>query len=191
GGRRADLPSGSTVQMSVKRELSEIRCPFGDQRGPYGERRGVSMRRKPVPDASTRYRLRPLRSCGQPSPVSHKLPLPSNGEGSCGAADPEIASPAPRTSVTRSRLIALVLTGGIWNSLGDHAVDLEDLGVLPVDVHAVGAREVPDVLRIGVAPVLLRLVARERRDLALEVTPLERHIGLVPEIEVVPGDLVA
>ncbi len=113
------------------------------------------MRRKPVPEASTRYRLGPLRSCGQPLHENTIVPLPSNGVGSCGAADPEIASPAPRTSVRRSRFIALVLTGDISNSLGHYAVDLEDLGVLAVDIDAVGAREVPDVLRIGIAPVLL------------------------------------
>ena len=52
---------------------------------------------------------------------------------------------------------------------GHDAVDLEALGVLAVHVDAVDAGEVPDVLGIGVAAVLLRGVARERGDLALEV----------------------
>jgi hypothetical protein len=38
---------------------------------------------------------------------------------------------------------------------GDDAVHLEALRELAVHVHAVDAREVPHVLRIGVAPVLL------------------------------------
>ena len=59
--------------------------------------------------------------------------------------------------------------------LRDRAVDLEDLGVLAVDVDAVGAGEVPDVLGVGVAAVLLRGVAGERGRLALEVAPVERR----------------
>ena len=76
-------------------------------------------------------------------------------------------------------------------ALGDDPVHLEALGVLAVHVHAVHAGEVPDVLGIGVAPVLLRGVARERRDLPLDVALLERDVGAVREVEVVPGDLVA
>ena len=75
--------------------------------------------------------------------------------------------------------------------LGDDAVDLEALRVLAVHVHAVDAREVPDVLGVGVAPVLLRGVARERGDLALDVSLLERDVRAVREVEVVPGNLVA
>src|SRR4026207_272393 len=52
---------------------------------------------------------------------------------------------------------------------GHDAVDLEALGVLAVHVHAVHAGEVPDVLGVGVAPVLLRGVPGERGDLALQV----------------------
>ena len=57
---------------------------------------------------------------------------------------------------------------------GDDAIDLEALGVLAVHVDAVDPRQVPQVLRIGVAPVLLRGIAGQRGDLALEVPPLER-----------------
>src|SRR5581483_2435490 len=74
---------------------------------------------------------------------------------------------------------------------GDQPVDLEHLGVLAVDVDAVGSCEVPDVLRVGVPPVLLRGVLRERRLLALDVARLEREVRLVREVEVVPRDLVA
>ena len=76
-------------------------------------------------------------------------------------------------------------------TLGHDAVDLEDLGVLAVDVDPVRAGDVPDVLGIGVAPVRLRGVAGERGDLPLQVAPLEREVALVGEVEVVPGDLVA
>ena len=70
-------------------------------------------------------------------------------------------------------------------------VDLEDLGVLAVHVDPVDAGEVPDVLRIGVAAMLLRGVLRERRDLALDVPLLEREVGGVRELEVVPRNLVS
>src|SRR5918999_2919937 len=75
--------------------------------------------------------------------------------------------------------------------LFDDPIDLEDLGVLAVDVDAVRARDVPDVLGVRVASVLLGRVLRERGHLALQVRPLEREVGLVVEVEVVPGDLVA
>ena len=39
--------------------------------------------------------------------------------------------------------------------LRDDAVHLEALRVLAVHVHAVDAREIPDVLGVGIAPVLL------------------------------------
>ena len=57
--------------------------------------------------------------------------------------------------------------------LRDHAVHLEDLGVLAVHVDAVRAREVADVLRVRVAAVVLRRVALERGHLPLDVALLE------------------
>src|SRR3954454_22721170 len=71
------------------------------------------------------------------------------------------------------------------------AVHLEHLGVLAVHVDAVRARDVPDVLRIRVAAVVLRRVLLERGDLALDVRLLQRDVPLVREVEVVPRDLVA
>src|SRR5581483_3018544 len=79
---------------------------------------------------------------------------------------------------------------GRVNPLRDDAVDREHLGVLAVHVDAVRARDVPDVLRIRVAPVLLRGVLLQRRHLALEMPLLERDVPLVGEVEVVPRDLV-
>src|SRR5438034_10387936 len=76
-----------------------------------------------------------------------------------------------------------------WSA--DDAVHLEDLGVVAVHVDAVRARDVPDVVRVGVAPVLLRRVLLERRDLPLDVWLLQRDVRLVAEVEVVPRDLVA
>src|SRR5947208_16272855 len=73
----------------------------------------------------------------------------------------------------------------------DYAVELEDLGVLAVHVDTMHAGEVADVLRVRVAPVLLRGVLLERRDLALDVRLLEGDVPLVLEVEVVPRDLVA
>src|SRR6188508_3026881 len=74
---------------------------------------------------------------------------------------------------------------------GHDPIHLEALGELAVHVDAVHAGEVPHVLGIGVAAVLLRGVAGERGDLALEVTLLERDVRAVREVEVVPGHLVA
>src|SRR5579864_6635366 len=79
----------------------------------------------------------------------------------------------------------------IWCISGDHAIDLEHLGVLEVHVDAVRAREVPHVFRVCVAAMLLRRVLAERCDLALEMALVEREVRLVGEVEVVPGDLVA
>src|SRR5438067_5946262 len=73
----------------------------------------------------------------------------------------------------------------------DDAVDLEDLGVLAVHVDTMHAGEVADVLRVRVAPVLLRGVLLERGDLERDVLLLERDVPLVLEVEVVPRDLVA
>ena len=53
------------------------------------------------------------------------------------------------------------------------------------------AGDVPDVLGVRVAAVLLRRVLLERGDLALDVRLLERDVPLVREVEVVPRDLVA
>src|SRR5436853_7512807 len=76
-------------------------------------------------------------------------------------------------------------------ALRDDAVHGKDLRVLPADVDPVGAGDVPDVFGVGVLPVLLRGVLLEGRDLPLDVRALEREVGLVVEVEVVPGDLVA
>src|SRR5436190_20029403 len=76
-------------------------------------------------------------------------------------------------------------------SSNDDAVDLEDLGELAVHVDAVHAREVADVLRVRVAPVMLGGILLERRDLQGDVLLLERDVPLVLEVEVVPRDLVA
>src|SRR3954451_8504272 len=76
-------------------------------------------------------------------------------------------------------------------SSSDDAVDLEDLGELAVDVHAVHAGEVVDVLGVRVAAMLLRRVLLERGDLERDVPLLERDVPLVLEVEVVPRNLVA
>src|SRR5215831_17278669 len=73
----------------------------------------------------------------------------------------------------------------------DHAIHLEHLGVLAVHVDAVRAGEVPDVLGVRVATMLLRCVPLERGDLPLDVRLFERDVPLVLEVEVVPGNLVA
>ena len=52
---------------------------------------------------------------------------------------------------------------------GHHAVNLENLRVAAVYVDAVRAGDVPDVLRVRVAAVLLRRVLLEGRDLSLQV----------------------
>src|SRR5205085_1880392 len=77
------------------------------------------------------------------------------------------------------------------DALRDDAVDLEDLGVVPIHVDPVRARDVADVLRVAVSAVLLRGVLRERSDLLLDVLLVERDVRLVGEVEVVPGNLVA
>src|SRR5262245_33059628 len=74
---------------------------------------------------------------------------------------------------------------------GDDAVDLEALRVVAVDVDAVRAGDVPDVLRIRIPPVLLGRIAGERRRLPLDVALLKGDVRLVGEIEVVPRNLVA
>src|SRR6476619_972705 len=91
----------------------------------------------------------------------------------------------PRTRSIRE------ISAAACRSSSDDAVHLEDLGVLAVHVDAVHAGEVPDVLRIRVAPMLLGGVLLERRDLPLDVRLLERDVPLVLEVEVVPRDLVA
>src|SRR5262249_49022650 len=75
--------------------------------------------------------------------------------------------------------------------LRDDPVDLEDLGVLAVHVHAVRARDVPDVLRVRVAAMLLRAFLRGRPALRFHVAALQREVPLVGEVEVVPRVLVA
>src|SRR4051794_35078755 len=75
--------------------------------------------------------------------------------------------------------------------LRDQPVDLKDLGVLTVDIDSVRARKVPDVLRVRVAPVLLRRISGESGLFPLDVALLERDVGLIGEVEVVPGNLVA
>src|SRR3954451_3976856 len=78
-----------------------------------------------------------------------------------------------------------------WPWSGDNPIHLKNLGVLAVHVDAVRPRDVPDVLGVRVPPVLLRRVMRQRRHLPLQVALLERDVPLVPEVEVVPRDLVA
>src|ERR1700757_3569716 len=70
------------------------------------------------------------------------------------------------------------------------AVHLEHLGILAVHVDAMHAREVPYVLGVRIAAVMLRRVLLERRDLEVDVPLLERDVPLVLEVEVVPRDLV-
>src|SRR5215208_3829550 len=98
--------------------------------------------------------------------------------------------PDTALSAPRSRRPAPLLPPRALRSR-HQAVDLEDFRVLTVDVDPVRARDVPDVLAIGVAPVLLGGVPLQRVDLPLEVRLLERHVRLVFEVEVVPRDLVA
>src|SRR5881397_2074035 len=59
--------------------------------------------------------------------------------------------------------------------LRDDAIDLEDLGVVAVHVRPVDARDVPDVVGVRVAAVLLRRVALHSRDLVLDVALLQRN----------------
>src|SRR2546421_9357909 len=91
----------------------------------------------------------------------------------------------PRTRSIRE------ISAATRRSSNDDAVDLEDLGELAVHVDAVHAREVADVFRVRVAPVMLRRIALERRDLQRNVLLRERDVPLVLEVEVVPRDLVA
>ena len=74
-------------------------------------------------------------------PLRFYLPADARGSGASCRPEPrrETAAPPPPP-------------------LRNHAVDLEDLGVLAVDVDAVRAGDVPDVLGVRVAPVLLRRV---------------------------------
>ena len=74
---------------------------------------------------------------------------------------------------------------------GDEPIDLEHLGELAVDVRPVDAGEVPDVVLVGVAAMLLRGVAPHSCDLPLDMSTLEREVGAVGEVEVVLGNLVA
>src|SRR6478735_3669489 len=83
------------------------------------------------------------------------------------------------------------ISAGACRSSSDDAVDLKDLGVLAVHVDAVHAGEVPDVLGVRVAPVMLGGVLLQRRDLQRDVLLFERDVPLVLEVEVVPRDLVA
>src|SRR4029077_2171294 len=95
-----------------------------------------------------------------------------------------------RAGIPRTRTIQGI--SAAWSRSSSHdAVYLEDLGVLAVHVHAVHAREVPDVLGVRVAAVMLRGVLLERRDLEVDMPLLERGVPLVLEVEVVPRDLVA
>src|SRR5437016_129576 len=103
---------------------------------------------------------------------------------------------APRKSVIRTAGIPRTrsiqeISAATPRSSSDDAIDLEDLGELAVHVDAVHAGEVPDVLGIRVAPVVLRCVLLERCDLEIDVLLLERDVPLVFEVEVVPRDLVA
>src|SRR5262245_35464917 len=59
----------------------------------------------------------------------------------------------------------------------DDAVDLEYLGIFEVDVDPVRSGDVPHVLGVGIAAVLLGCVLRERGRLPLEVALLEPHVS--------------
>src|SRR6187402_2160204 len=114
----------------------------------------------------------------------------------CSAASRTLASPGRTSSsgwtrASRSCSRRGVIVGRPPTVSGDDSVDLEALRQLAVHVDAVHAGEVPHVLGIRVAAVLLRGVAGERGNLALEVTLLERDVRAVREVEVVPGHLVA
>src|SRR6476659_4426698 len=91
----------------------------------------------------------------------------------------------PRTRSIRE------ISAAACRSSSDDAVDLENLGELAVHVDAVHAREVVDVLRVRVAPVMLGGVLLQGRDLQGDVLLLERDVPLVLEVEVVPRNLVA
>src|SRR5665647_847205 len=75
-------------------------------------------------------------------------------------------------------------------SLEDPAVDLEHLGELAADVDAARKGDVADVVLARVVAVALAGVAGKGLHLLLDVALLEPHVGLVREVEVVPGDLV-
>src|SRR5665647_348914 len=75
-------------------------------------------------------------------------------------------------------------------SLEDPAVDLEHLGELAADVDAAREGDVADVVLARVVAVALAGVAGQGLHLLLDVALLEPHVGLVREVEVVPGDLV-
>src|SRR4029077_7724784 len=95
-----------------------------------------------------------------------------------------------RAGIPRTRTIQGI--SAAWSRSSSHdAVYLEDLGVLAVHVHAVHAREVPDVLGVRVAAGVVRSVILQRRDLEVDMPLLECGVPLVLEVEVVPRDLVA
>src|SRR5665647_2681115 len=95
---------------------------------------------------------------------------------------------AVRTSLRGGRL--MTWAARCCGSLEDPAVDLEHLGELAADVDAAREGDVADVVLAGVVAVALALVAGQGLHLLLDVALLEPHVGLVREVEVVPGDLV-
>ncbi len=133
-------------------------------------------------------RLRSSSKCERTEPQSRRSGAACASLGELRPADRE--SPGSETG-PRERVRAALARAHASRRLRDDAVHLEALRVLAVHVHAVNASEVPDVLGVGVAPMLLGGVAGERSDLALDVRLLERDVRAVGEVEVVPGNLVA
>src|SRR5439155_2614090 len=127
------------------------------------------------------------------------MPVPAGSSGIATKAAKRVLS---RDSSSRSSCVIappeMTGTGGSESRskhtprrLRNHPIDLEHLGILAVYVDSVRARDVPDVLGIGVAPVPLRRVLRQRRDLAFDVRLIQRDVRLIGDVEVFPRDLVS
>src|SRR5450830_1820571 len=103
-----------------------------------------------------------------------------------------VLAPGQPTAVRTSLRVGRLMTWAArcCGSLEDPAVDLEHLGELAADVDAAREGDVADVVLAGVVAVALALVAGQGLHLLLDVALLEPHVGLVREVEVVPGDLV-
>ena len=120
-----------------------------EARGRRAPRRCVALARVPARAAAARL-LPPRRTQGDRRAAAARTVggYPGDGPRRCSA------------SIQRSFGGTEPVSRGPPIQLGDDPVDLEALRVLAVHVHAVDAREVPDVLGLGVPPVLLRGVAR-------------------------------